>query len=158
MPNSAPRFAAPPKRLDPQLWIEARREWSAAPEMTFVDIAERLGVAVPTVSLRAKRELWTKADAVNLERIDVTPMQMVETAVRALMRAASQTKDLPTAVKAAGMLLDRTMGRVVTEAKPMLTPEASEPEERTVPMEEWQSARRFLYPEAIAAGQPPLPD
>ena len=120
----------PPKRLDPALWIKARAEWESSPDVTYTDIAARLGVAVPSVTMRAKREFWVKGNILDLARIDVTPMEMVATAVRALMRAAQQSKDLPTAVKAAGMLLDRAMGRVVVEqTTPLLTPALPEPQE-----------------------------
>lgn len=104
--------------------------------MTYTDIAAKLSVSVPTVTLRARRELWVKGDAVDLERLNYTPMQMVETAVRALMRAANQTHDLASSVKAAGMLLDRVMGRVMAEqTTPMLT--TDEPPALTMDEEAW---------------------
>ena len=140
---------SPPKRLDPALWAEARREWEGTPNLTYSAIAVKLGVSVPSVTLRAQRELWVRGNIVDLERIDYSPMQMVEVSIRALMRAAGQTKDLPTAVKAAGMLLDRALGRVVQEAKPMLAPEEASSKD----WPEFMDKERLSYRHAPADGQ-----
>jgi hypothetical protein len=138
-----PGTTSPPKRLDPALWATARAEWELSPEKTYTQIAAKLGVSVPSVTLRAKRELWVKGNTLTLERIDFTPMQMVECAVRALMHAASQTKDLPSAVKAADLLLCRVMGRVPSiEARPMMDASID-----PAKFPEWIEARRLLYQE-----------
>ena len=72
-----------------------------------------------------------------------------------------QTKDPAAAVKAAGMVLDRTMGRVTAEQKaPMLPPEAPEGTPNPNEFPEWLSARRLLYQEGPPEDDPapePLP-
>jgi hypothetical protein len=145
-------MSSPPKRLDPALWQAARDDWEADVDLSYSAIAKRLGVSLPSVTLRARRELWVKGRAVSLQRIDFTPTQMIETAVRALMHAASQTKDVPSAIKAADLLLCRVMGRVPSaEAQPMLN---------TVDLAEfpaWLEARRLAYQEGVQTPEPALP-
>ena len=142
---------------DPAAWREARIQWEVTPEMTLTDVAQRLDVAIPTVSIRARRETWVKADVIDPERLNYTPRQLVEVAVRALVRAASQTKDVGAAVKAAGMLLDRAMGRVVVEqTTPLLTPTLPEPQE---PFPDGMTPEQWLnrFSQAQPEPEPTLP-
>ena len=54
-------------------WEKARVEWESDPEMTFSQVAERLNVALPTVSIRARRECWAKVVSVDIERTNYAP-------------------------------------------------------------------------------------
>jgi len=65
--------------------------------------------------------------AVEVVRLDDSPEGIVQTAMHTLLRLAQQTRDLPTSLKAAGMLLDRTLGpvqRPQAPAEPSKEPEA----------------------------------
>ena len=129
---AAEKLAFDMPKADPALWLTLRSEWEST-DLSLSDVAARLDVSVPTVSLRAKRECWVKQDVVQLNRISYTPKQMVEAAIGALMRAVNQTHDHASAIKAAGMLLDRTMGRVASEqTTPLLAPEGM-PDPRALP-------------------------
>ena len=131
-------------KVDPARWLAARHEWESSLDVSYTDIAAKLGTSIPTVALRARRELWVRRDeVVDLTVINYSPRQLTEIAMRTLVRAALQTKDTASAVKAAGMILDRTMGRVVAEqTKPML-PADIENEENQWP--EWLRSQRLGY-------------
>jgi hypothetical protein len=133
-------------RLDPARWKEARLQWEGSLDVSYTDIAAQLGTSIPTVTLRAKRELWVKQDdVVDVTVINYSPRQLTEIAMRALVRAALQTKDTASAVKAAGLILERTMGRVVaTQVTPMLPPDLQN-EEQAWP--DWLKSRRLAYQE-----------
>lgn len=142
-----------PKVADPAQWKEARRRWETT-EMSYSEIAAVLNVSVPTVSLRARKELWLKGDVVQLDKINYSPREMVEISIRALVRAANQTYDIASAVKASGMLLDRALGKVAAEQTvPLLPPEASpeEPQEGMLPPPPWLDQSKRL---AYQAGEP----
>jgi hypothetical protein len=125
-------------RADPERWRALRIAYESDPDLSLSDVAMQLGVAVPTVSLRAKRELWMKGDVVQLERLDTyDPHRATEIAFRALVRAANQTYDMASAVKAAGMILDRTLGKVAAEqTTPLLAP-GDVPDPRALPTPDW---------------------
>jgi len=133
-------------RLDPARWKEARLQWEGSLDVSYTDIAAQLGTSIPTVTLRAKRELWVKQDeVVDVTVINYSPRQLTEIAMRTLVRAALQTKDTASAVKAAGMILERTMGRVVaTQSTPMLPPDIDEGQQA---WPDWLKARRLAYQE-----------
>jgi len=132
-------------KADPEQWKEARIQWETS-EMTFSEVAAALHVAIPTVSLRARRELWVKSDVVQLDKVSYSPRQLTEIAMRALVRAALQTRDTASAVKAASLILDRTLGRVVAEQTvALLKPDLDAEESAAWP--EWLKARRLAYQE-----------
>ena len=131
-------------KADPAQWKEARHRWETT-ELTYSEVASMLNVSVPTVSLRARRELWLKSEVVQLDRVNYSPRELVEMSLRALVRAANQTYDMASAVKAAGMILDRTMGKVAAvQTTPMLPSEA---EQAAQEWPEWLTARRLMYQE-----------
>lgn len=142
-------------KADPAQWKEARSQWEGT-DMTYSEVAKQLGVAVPTVTLRAKREMWVKSDVIDVQRINYTPRQLAEIAVRTLVRACNQTRDPAAAVKAAGMLLDRTMGRVAAvQEAPMLPPEMPEGTPKPNEWPDWLESRRLAYQEGPPEGDAP---
>jgi hypothetical protein len=52
----------------PAQWDAARLEWECDPTMTLTDVAAKLGVALPTVSVRAARDGWMKLSQRATER------------------------------------------------------------------------------------------
>lgn len=76
----------------------------------------------------------------------LTPALIVETACRTLLRAAQQSRDLPSAVKAAAALL-RYYAPPQVPGQPLDMPEPA-----TVPAEPWLTARRHLYQQAMENG------
>ena len=45
---------------DPALWRQLRIEWESSPDLTLRDVARRLNVSAPTVTQRARKEMWAK--------------------------------------------------------------------------------------------------
>ena len=88
------------------------------PKTWGFDDYERGACAAGDVGSSRPEDVEPQFVEVEVERIDHSPEQMVQTAIHALMRAASQTRDIPSSIKAAGMLLDRALGRVVAPAPP----------------------------------------
>lgn len=129
--------------VDKALWRTLRAEWETSPKMTAVDVAARLGITSQAVGKHIKKEGWAKYVVADLDHIEYSPRQLAEIAIRSLVRAATQTQDIATAVKASMALLDRTMGRVAAEqAAPLIPPDELE----GLPSEdEWLTARRLAY-------------
>lgn len=73
--------------------------------------------------------------------LDNSPENMDRVAISTLLRLAQQERDLPTALKAALALLDRTRGRVMPPAQPPM------PEPAALPAldEPWLDPNRLSY-------------
>jgi hypothetical protein len=79
------------------------------------------------------------SEVIEPERMSFTPEQIVQASVRALMRAAEQTRDLGSAVKAATALL-----RFYVQPQALIP----EPVADTLPTDSWLTARRLAYQES----------
>lgn len=82
------------------------------------------------------RHYDTGGDVVELTRLDSSPAGIVRTAVETLLRAAQQSRDLPSAVKAAAALL-RYYAPPVAPQQALPKPEDAWPE--------WMTAERHAY-------------
>ena len=132
----------------PDQWQLLRLEWEQTPEMTYTEVANRLGVSVVAVSKRSRRELWTKV--AELDKVLLTPLAAAEAAIARLVKIVQTSKDDAAAVKAAAIILDRTMGRVTAEQKEPLvkTPE----QETALEFPDWAKAPgRLGYKHASAS-------
>ena len=83
-------------------------------------------------------------DVVLLQRIDHTPEQCVQAALNALVRACEQPRDPEPRRKAAALLLNRFLGRVVPQAPQAPAQALPEPQEApALSMDEEQWLNRF---------------
>lgn len=86
--------------------------------------------------------------------LDTSPEAMDRVGTSTLMRLAQQSRDLPTALKAALALLDRTRGRVMPPVQPPASQELPKPEEE---WPEWFTSRRLAYQEEQSSKTDELP-
>jgi len=134
---------------DPAEWKLARSDWELTPEMTLTEVAARLNVSIPVVSVRAKRELWTKVATPIGAIATFTPEQLAQIALGRLVKIAMESKDENAAARASIAILDRTLG-VPAQAKEPLAAPAEDVEAQEWP--EWLTARRHLYQQAMENG------
>ena len=95
----------------PEAWALARHQWESDPNVTITDVANSLGVSIPTVSIRRKREMWVRLDHVDIGDVGVDPLVVAQQAIQRLQRLMLESKDENIVLKAARELLDRTMGK-----------------------------------------------
>ena len=112
----------------------------------MTEVAARLGVAIPTVSNRARKELWTKVATPVGIISTFTPEQLAQIALGRLVKIAMESKDDNAAARAAVAILDRTLGSPAQAKEPLAVPET--PQE----WPEWLSSRRLLYQEGALEG------
>ena len=83
--------------------------------------------------------------------IDNTPEAMTRVGIGTLMRLAQQTRDLPTALKAALALLDRSLGKVMPPQAPAMPPEPT----ADLPAPPWMDPNQRLAYQDPAYAPPP---
>lgn len=146
----------------PEAWENARMQWELMPEMSITTVAQQLNVAIPTVSIRAKREGWSKVVVVDAELPAQTCVALAASALRRLNRIVEHSTDDNIATRAAAIILGYTLGRP-TSAGALPAP-GDDPSQG---WPEWLTARRLAYQEQQGALQappqaldppPPLPE
>ncbi|MDM0082342.1 hypothetical protein QTI17_17250 [Variovorax sp. J31P179] len=131
----------------------------------MTEVAARLGVSIPVVSTRARKELWTKVVTPIGTISTFTPEQLAQIALGRLVKIALESKDDNAASRASIAILDRTLGSPAQAKEPLTTP----PEDITPEQwPEWLTARRLAYQEggriapditqeSESSPEPPLP-
>ena len=112
-------------KISHEAWQAARLEWECSPALTLQAIATKLGVALPTVSIRAKKESWMKM---------LPEAQSVEQAAADVLGQLSGRQELVAAVGTALDLSVQTRVLVINRQR-----------------DDWLAHRRLFTTEAMAS-------